>query len=38
MISELEIQRIGFNWVYMAKFVAGVRIIDPEAVSINSLA
>lgn len=37
MISELEIQRIGFKWVYMAKFVAGVRIIDPEAVSCNTL-
>lgn len=38
MISELEIQRIGFNWIYMSKFVAGVRTIDTEAISVNSLA
>lgn len=37
MISELDIQKIGFNWVYMAKFVAGVRIVDTEAISVNSL-
>lgn len=37
MISDLEIQRVGFKWLYLSKFVAGVRIIDPEGVSCNSL-
>ncbi|GAB3518637.1 hypothetical protein [Emticicia fontis] len=37
-ISELDIQKDGFNYWYGSKFVAGVRIIDPEAMSVNSLA
>lgn len=37
MISNLDIQKRGFKYIYLAKFVAGTRIIDPEAVSCNSL-
>lgn len=36
-ISEMDIQKDGFNWWYGCKFVAGVRIIDTEAISVNSL-
>lgn len=38
MISDLKIQERGFKQIYLSKFVAGVRIIDTEAVSCNSLA
>lgn len=37
MISELDIQKRGFKYGYLSKFVGGVRIIDPEGVSCNSL-
>lgn len=37
MISDLKIQERGFKYLYLSKFVAGVRIIDTEAVSCNTL-
>lgn len=38
MLSELKVQEVGYKMKYLSKIVAGLRIIDTEAVSCNNLA